>query len=80
MEIKRETDKKNIPILFVNPPWFEGSAFDELISKSPPLGLAYIAAVLERNGFGSIRIIDMKGRGMDFEQLKKEIADFRKKN
>ncbi len=77
MEEKYQAIKKNIPILFINPLWFEGSTFDELISKAPPLGLAYIAAVLEKDGFGNVRIIDMKAEEMNFEELKKEISGFK---
>lgn len=66
--------EKDIPIIFINPPWFEGSTFDELITKAPPLGLAYLAAVLEKDGFTNLRIIDMKAVEMNFIELEKELA------
>jgi hypothetical protein len=43
-----------IDILFVNPK--EGGAFFE---RMPPLGLAYIAANLEKHGY-SVRIVDFE--------------------
>lgn len=73
---RRRDFKKQIPILFINPPWFEGSLFDDLISKAPPLGLAYLAAVLEKNSFRDIRIIDMKAEEIGFKEIRKEILKF----
>jgi len=69
--------KKDIPIIFINPLWFEGSTFDELISKAPPLGLAYLAAVLEKDGFANLHIIDMKAREMNFLELEKELVNLK---
>ncbi|MFH1582991.1 MAG: radical SAM protein [Candidatus Falkowbacteria bacterium] len=74
---EEKIEKQKIRILFINPPWFEGSTFDELITKAPPLGLAYLAAVLEQDGFSHIRIIDMKVGEMDFNGIKEEIEKFK---
>jgi len=60
-------------ILFINPPWFEGSTFDKLISSNPPLGLAYIAAYLEKNGYKNIEILDMKVLGLTFNEIESKI-------
>ena len=42
----------------------------------PPLGLAYMAAVLDQNGF-EVRIIDCPVNGITHEQLKAELQSFR---
>ncbi len=41
----------------------------------PPLGLAYLAAVLEQNNF-EVKIIDCPARKIDHEKLRAEIASF----
>jgi len=64
---------KNMPILLVAPSFSLLPTFDELVSKTPPLGLAYLAAVLEKNNFSNIRIIDMLAEKLGFEQVKAEI-------
>lgn len=60
-------------ILFINPPWFEGSTFDKLISSNPPLGLAYMAAVLENNGYKDVEIVDMKVLNLKFDYIEEKI-------
>jgi radical SAM superfamily enzyme YgiQ (UPF0313 family) len=46
--------------------------------KSPPIGLGYIAAVLEKEGY-SVRIIDMSVLGMDYSDLEAEIKQVKPK-
>ncbi|MFX1511445.1 MAG: B12-binding domain-containing radical SAM protein [Promethearchaeota archaeon] len=58
-------------VLFVVPPGselnkYKASSF--LNFTAPPLGLAYIAAVLEENGYSKVRILDCKALGMSFEE------------
>lgn len=38
-----------------------------------PLGLGYIAAVLKKNGYDEIRIIDPEAEGLNPERLKREL-------
>lgn len=40
--------------------------------KSPPLGLGYIAAVLEKDGY-SVKIIDMSALDMGYEDLQRQV-------
>lgn len=68
---------KNIPILFVAPFFSLLPTFDEFVSKTPPLGLAYLAAVLKKNGFNNIRIVDMLAEKMRYEQIKEEVLRFK---
>jgi len=68
--------KKESPIMFVAPLFSSSLSFDELVSKTPPLGLAYLAAVLERDGFTNIKIIDMLAEKIDFGQIEEEITKF----
>lgn len=77
MSGKKKIIQKGMPILFVCPPFSLTESLEGLVSKAPPLGLAYIAATLEKNGYNNIRIIDMKAEKMDFEKLKKEILNLK---
>lgn len=56
-------------ILLINPPWFEDAALDKLIPLTHPLGLAYIAAVLERNGYNDVQILDARPLGLRLERI-----------
>ena len=59
-------------ILLVNPP----SGFD--LNKQillPPLGLAYIAAILEKNCF-EVKILDLWTENLSFNQIKRYVTDF----
>ncbi|MEI6632007.1 MAG: cobalamin-dependent protein [bacterium] len=47
----------------------------QLIDMAPPLGLAYIAAVLERAGH-EVRIIDAKIESLSLEGVLKRVEDF----
>ena len=75
----KKLKKRDMAILLVAPLWYGGSGLDKLISKVPPLGLAYIAAVLEKEGFGNIRIVDMKAEKIGFGELRDIIFNFKPK-
>jgi magnesium-protoporphyrin IX monomethyl ester (oxidative) cyclase len=76
-------------ILLINPPNSVEEKIDFTINVFQPLGLAYIAAVLEKNNY-QVKILDamaegfdqervQKGRrriGLDYFQIKKEIKKF----
>jgi anaerobic magnesium-protoporphyrin IX monomethyl ester cyclase len=66
-------EKSNKPkIALVNTPLLEGVAHHP---PFPPLGLAYLAAVLDQDGY-EIRIMDCPVCQMDHEKLKADIASF----
>jgi len=65
---KRE--RKEVKIVLVNPPPNPEAFVDY---QNPLIGLAYIAAVLEKNGY-NVRVIDCPPFNMTQEDLKKEIA------
>ena len=46
-------------VLLINPPWIKrkGNIWRGVAGCSPPLGLAYLAAVLEKRGI-KVRILD----------------------
>jgi radical SAM superfamily enzyme YgiQ (UPF0313 family) len=60
-------------VLLVNPP-YNSSKYRFIGLVAPPLGIAYIAAVLEKNGF-DVSIIDAPALEMDHETLKNEISN-----
>ncbi|MDP7197944.1 MAG: cobalamin-dependent protein, partial [SAR202 cluster bacterium] len=64
-------------ILLINPPWFEGSILDNLVSNNPPMGLAYIAAVLEKGGYKDTIVRDMKVSKIPIDKTGKLIDDFK---
>lgn len=64
-------------ILLITPPWFNDTVLDNLISKNPPLGLAYIAAVLERDGYTDIKIIDMRTSKISIDKIGDHISNFK---
>ena len=57
---------KTIDVLLIYPPY-------SYPRKSPPLGLTYIASVLEKEGY-SVKIIDMAVLDMDYKILAKQIS------
>jgi anaerobic magnesium-protoporphyrin IX monomethyl ester cyclase len=59
-------------IALVNTPLLEGVAHHPLF---PPLGLAYLAAVLEQNGF-EVRVFDCPVCEINHEQLKSDLSAF----
>jgi anaerobic magnesium-protoporphyrin IX monomethyl ester cyclase len=66
-------EQSNKPkIALVNTPILAGVAHHPLF---PPIGLAYLAAVLEQNGY-EIRIMDCPVCQMDHEKLKADLAAF----
>jgi anaerobic magnesium-protoporphyrin IX monomethyl ester cyclase len=67
----KQTNKAT-KIALVNTPLLKGVAHHQLF---PPIGLAYLAAVLEQNGF-EIRIMDCPVCEMDHEKLKADLSSF----
>lgn len=62
-------------VLLVNPPFHEGyGTFSESAGILPPLGLAYIAAMLEKAGI-FVEIIDANALFMTWEQLSMQIFE-----
>lgn len=61
-------------VLMINPP-YSSSKYKFIGLIAPPLGIAYIAAVLEKNGI-EVRIIDAPALNMDFETISSEIKRF----
>jgi len=59
-------------IALVNTPLLQQAGHHPLF---PPLGLAYMAAVLEQNNF-EVKIIDCPVSGIDHEKLKTELSSF----
>ena len=62
---------KIVDVLLIYPPY-------SYPKKSPPLGLAYIASVLEKGGY-SVKIIDMSVLDIDYRDLAKEISRIKPK-
>ena len=63
---------KTAKIALVNPPILKGVYHHQPFL---PIGLAYLAAVLKKNGH-EVTVIDCLALGMDHEQLKAKIASF----
>lgn len=61
----------NMKVLMINPPYFS-SKYKFIGLVAPPLGIGYIAAVLEQKGF-DVEIIDSPALEMDLETLQKEM-------
>jgi len=59
-------------VLLVNPPEIQ-SRYKELGLTAPPLGLAYIAAVLEENSV-KVKILDAPALNMDFYKYRKAVS------
>jgi anaerobic magnesium-protoporphyrin IX monomethyl ester cyclase len=67
-------------ILLINPPYKTQQVYGEYAKISPclpPLGLCYLAAVLIKNGFKKIKIIDGPAEKTSFVQLRTVIAQFK---
>ena len=60
-----------VDVLLIYPPY-------TYPKKSPPIGLAYIAAVLEKEGY-SVEIADMSVLGMDYKDLEKKVKQIKPK-
>jgi len=61
-------------VLLINPP-DTASKYKFIGLVAPPLGIAYIAAVLEENGI-DVKIIDSSAIEMSWEELEKEIPKY----
>ena len=66
-------DNKNVKVALVNPPLTKGFFRHQLYL---PIGLAYLAAVLEEKGH-QVKIIDCQALTIDHEKLKSEISSFK---
>ncbi|MBM3255169.1 MAG: radical SAM protein [Candidatus Omnitrophica bacterium] len=77
MVFKNRADRRRI--LLINPPndlgMGEGS-FNAVIDIYQPLGLAYIAAVLERAGY-EVRVVDSKVENLSNSEIIRRILEFR---
>ncbi len=64
-------------VLLIKPPHKEiYKDFKSVATEYPPLGLAYIAAVLEKNGF-AVKIVDMPVEGVIEDQLVMILKEFK---
>ncbi len=61
-------------VLMINPP-YNSSKYKFIGLVAPPLGIAYIAAVLEADGV-QVKIIDAPAVDMDYETIQKEVIGF----
>ena len=61
-------------VLLVNPP-YNSSKYKFIGLVAPPLGIAYIAAMLEKNGV-TVKILDAPALELDHESVKNEIAEY----
>lgn len=61
-------------VLLINPP-YSSSKYKFIGLVAPPLGIAYIAAVLEKGGI-DVRIIDAPAVDMDYETIKSEVESY----
>ncbi|RLE49825.1 MAG: B12-binding domain-containing radical SAM protein [Candidatus Methanomethylicota archaeon] len=63
-------------VLLVNPPTTADIETARVIGlKAPPLGLAYLAAVLEKNGY-DVKILDAPVLDYTFEDVKREVRSY----
>ncbi len=69
---KRMSQNKKTKIALVNSPHLEGSYHHPLF---PPVGLAYLAAVLDQNGY-EVKAYDCPACGYTQQNLKTELASF----
>jgi len=61
-------------VLMINPP-YNSSKYKFIGLVAPPLGIAYIAAMLERNGV-TVKILDAPALEIDHETVKNEIQKY----
>jgi len=61
-------------VLMINPP-YSSSKYKFIGLVAPPLGIAYIAAMLERNGV-TVKILDSPALDIGHETVKKEIQSY----
>ena len=64
-------------VLLVNPPWVrrQGNVWHDVASIMPPLGLAWIAAVLERDGH-AVHILDAHAERVGLDEIAARIRNF----
>jgi anaerobic magnesium-protoporphyrin IX monomethyl ester cyclase len=62
--------------LFVVPPWrfHRGNVWRHVMGIIPPVGMATLAAVLEREGVAQVEILDAQALGLDGAQTAAEVA------
>jgi len=67
-------ENSNLEVLLINPPVFDLAEKIKIMNNKiyPPLGLAYIAAVLEQKGF-NVKIIDAFAEQLNEKKLRKRI-------
>jgi len=63
-----------LKVLMINPP-YNSSKYRFIGLVAPPLGIAYIAAVLETDGV-EVKIIDAPAVDMDYDAIQKEVANY----
>lgn len=61
-------------VLMINPP-YSSSKYKFIGLVAPPLGIAYIAAVLESSGV-EVKIIDAPAVEMDYDAIQREVASY----
>lgn len=67
-----EERARHVKVTLINPPAPQVETFSLLGITVPPLGLAYLAAVLENNGH-SVRIIDAPALNLSLLQIRREL-------
>jgi anaerobic magnesium-protoporphyrin IX monomethyl ester cyclase len=65
-------EKKSVKVALVNPPIIEGTFRHQLYL---PIGLAYLAAVLEENGI-EVKVIDCQALDINHERLRSELVSY----
>jgi len=62
--------------LFVVPPWnmHSGNVWRRVGGIIPPVGMATLAAVLERDGAAQVEILDAQALGLDEDEVAEEVA------
>lgn len=73
-------DRKKIRILLINPPISPEEIYGEYSTVAPclpPLGLCYLAAVLQKNGYGNVEIIDGVLEKLSPDDLYKRIRRYK---
>lgn len=63
--------------LLINPPWYrrDGNIWHDIASVMPPLGLAWLAAQLEREGL-PVAVLDTHAERLDWDALTKRLREY----
>jgi anaerobic magnesium-protoporphyrin IX monomethyl ester cyclase len=72
---RKPNEGRQLRVTFINPPWAlkqHFTKFENVASVQQPLGLAYLAAALEKNGH-EVRVIDAGVLNYGYEQITAEI-------